>query len=110
MNPTPSSVSTVSKSDPRHVTSRAWGAGALLVLLAIADELDNPVGAEAAQLGRHGQHDPRPSDPEHRIECGDLAEEIGRDLADLVASLGACLGLCSRRRRGEGQSVRTAPR
>jgi hypothetical protein len=52
-----------------------------------AGELDNPVGPEAAQLGRHGQHDPRPSHPEHIIGCGDRAEEIGRDLADLVASL-----------------------
>ncbi len=47
-------------------------------------ELYNPVGPEAAQLGRHRHHDPRRSDPDHIIACGDLAEEIGRDLADLV--------------------------
>jgi hypothetical protein len=51
-----------------------------------AGELDNLVGPEAAQLGRHGQHDPRPSDPEHIIGRGALAGEIGRDLADLVSS------------------------
>jgi hypothetical protein len=51
-------------------------------------ELDDAVGPKAIQFGRHGQHDPRPPDPNHILGCGDLAEEIGRDLADLVASFG----------------------
>jgi hypothetical protein len=68
-------------------------------------------GAEAAQLGRHSQRDPRPSDPEHIVGCGDLAEEIGRDLADLVASPRViATGGVHDDRGGERKSVRTAAR
>ena len=50
-----------------------------------AGELDDAVRLQAAQLSRHRQDDSGPADSEHILGRGDLAEEVGRDCANLVA-------------------------